>query len=379
MSRETDVVMRAIERWERAGLIDPPTAERLRRDADAEAGAGTRRLSQYILAVTGGVALMLAGAVFVEWAWPLLGRAARATLLAVAGIVVVVAGVTLEGRSRWRPAAYAMQTAGLTLLLAALAYSESAWPDLSVGGVAAGLASLVVPLVLAPRAMRRNTVMPAVHLAFGLAFLALFLERSTPLDEEALVWVLDAVLAVAIVVLVRMLARDPDGLEHPWVLNAFVMAMLAGFVLVWATALGPLDLDEHSVWPVDVWLAMSAALTVWGVERGPAGLRRAWLDKVLACLLVTWVILGFYTSLDALRGPPELPLLVVGGAGVAAFVYANAREFRSLMTAAALAFIAPLWYWALDRGGALGGVAALAALAATAGVLFWLSGRTGRR
>jgi hypothetical protein len=56
-------------------------------------------------------------------------------------------------------------------------------------------------------------------------------------------------------------------------------------------------------------------------------------------------------------------------------VYANARGFRSLMSAAALAFIAPLWYWAVDRGGALGGVAALAA---TAGLLFWLSGRTGR-
>jgi len=376
MSRETDVVLRAIERWERAGLIDAPTAERLRRDADAEAGAGTRRLSQYILAVAGGVALLLAGGVFLDWAWPLLGVAARSTLLAAAGVAVVVAGVSLEGRGRWLPASYLMQTSGLGLLLVAFAYSERAWPDLSAGGIAAGLASLVVPIVLAPRAMRRNTVMPAVHLAFGLAFLALFLERATPLDDDALVWVLDAVLAVAIVVLLRLLARDPEGVEHPWVLNAFVTAMLAGFVLVWLTGLGPLDLDEHSVWPLDVWLAMSAALTVWGVERGPTGLRRAWLDKVLAWLLATWVILGFYTSLEALDGPPELPLLVVGGVGVAAFVYANAREFRSLMTAAALAFIAPLWYWAVDRGGALGGVAALAA---TAGLLFWLSGKTGRR
>jgi len=45
------------------------------------------------------------------------------------------------------------------------------------------------------------------------------------------------------------------------------------------------------------------------------------------------------------------------------------------MGAAALAFIVPLWYWAVDRGGALG---AVAALAATAALLFWLSGRRGR-
>jgi hypothetical protein len=376
MSRETDLVLQAIERWERAGLIDPATAERLRRESDAEAGAGTRRLSQYLLAATGGVAPLLAGGVFLDWAWPLLERAARAIVLAVAGMAVVAVGVGIETRGRWRPAASLMQTSGLGLLFAAFAYTDSVWPDLSVGGVASALASLVVPIVLAPRAMRRNTVMPAVHLAFGLAFLALFLDRATPLDDDALVWVLDAVLGGAIIVLMRLLARDPDGAQYPWVLNAFVMAMLAGFALVWLTALGPLDLDEDSVWPLDVWLGMSAALAVWGIERGPAGLRRAWLDKVLAWLLVAWVIFGFYTALEALDGPPELPLVLVGGAGVVAFLYANARGFRSLMGAAALAFIAPLWYWAVDRGGALGGVAALAA---TAGLLFWLSGKTGRK
>jgi hypothetical protein len=244
-----------------------------------------------------------------------------------------------------------------------------------VGGFVAGLLSLAVPIVLAPRAMRRNSVMPAVHLAMGIAFLGIFLDRATPLSEDAIAWALDAVLLGAIFVLLRVLADDPDGERHPWALNAFVMAMLAGFVLVSLTAIGPLDLSEEAIWPLDLWLGITVALAVWGVERGPAGLSRVWLDKILAWLLVAWIVFGFFTALEALDGPPELPLLLVGGAGVVAFMYANAKGFRGLMGAAALAFIVPLWYWAVDRGGALG---AVAALAATAGVLFWLSGRTGR-
>jgi hypothetical protein len=92
-------------------------------------------------------------------------------------------------------------------------------------------------------------------------------------------------------------------------------------------------------------------------------------------MLVAWIALGFFTALEALDGPSELPLVLVGGAGVAAFAYASSMGFRSLMGAAALAFIVPLWYWAVDRAGALG---AVAALATTAGLLFWLSGRTGK-
>jgi len=375
MSRDGDVLYEAIDRWERAGLIDADAAAKLRADVGKEASAGTRRLSQYLLAATGGVVLLIAGGVFLDWAWPLLGEAARALLLGAAGAVVVALGVNLEGRTeRWRPAAYLMQTAGLGLLLSAFIYSRRAWSDLSAGGFAVGVLSLVIPIVLAPRAMRRNRVMPAVHLAFGLAFLAVFLERATPLSEDAIIWVLDAVLAAALLVLTRTLSSE-GGLErHPWMLNAFVMAMVAGFVLVGMTGLGPLDLSEAAVWPLDAWLLLAVALSVWGIERGPPSLSRDWLDRLLSWLLCAWIVLGFYTSLEALDGPPELALLLVGGAGVAGFVYANGTGIRHLMTASTLAFIAPLWYWAVDRGGALGGVAALVA---TAGILFWVSGRTG--
>lgn len=374
MSREADAILEAIDRWLDAGLIDEDVAKKLRGDTLREASAGTRRLSQYLLAATGGTVLLIAGGVFLDWAWPVLSRAARSLVLAAGGIAVLALGVRLEAARRWRPASYLMQTSGLGLLLGAFMYSEGAWSDMSAGGIAVGVLSLAAPILLAPRAMRRNVVMPAVHLAMGLAFLAVFLDRATPLSGDTIVWVLDAVLLGAALVLLRLLADDRGGARHPWALNAFVMALLAGFVLVATTALGPLDLSDEAIWPLDLWLALSVALTLWGIHRGPVSLSREWLGRALALQLCMWILFGFFTALEALDGPPEVPLLIVGGAGVAAFAYASTQGFRSLMGAAALAFIAPLWYWAVDRGGALG---AVAALAATAGLLFWLSGRSG--
>jgi hypothetical protein len=374
MSKESNAVFEAIDRWEDAGLIDGDLARKLRSETEREADAGTRRLSQYLLAATGGAVVLIAGGVFLDWAWPLLDRAARSLVLAAAGVVLLAAGVRIEGTRRWRPASYLMQTSGLGLLLGAFIYSKGAWSDMSAGGIAVGVLSLVAPIVLAPRALRTGTVMPAVHLAMGLAFLAVFLDRATPLSDDAIIWLLDGVLLASALVLLRLMARDAGLERQPWVLNAFVMAMLAGFFLVGLTALGPLGLSDDAIWPLDVWLGLCVALTLWGVRRGVGGLSRTWLGRLLALLLLVWIGFGFYTALEPLDGPAELPLLLVGGAGVAAFAYASREGFRSLMAAAALAFIVPLWYWAVERGGALG---AVAALAATAGLLFWLSGRMG--
>jgi hypothetical protein len=212
----------------------------------------------------------------------------------------------------------------------------------------------------------------------GLAFLAVFLDRAVHLSGDEIVWVLDAVLVAALLVLARTLTRH-GGLERrPWMLNAFVTAMTAGFLLVAMTALGPLDLSDQAVWPLDAWLALAAALALWGLERRPDSVPRAQLGQLLGYLLLAWIVLGFVTALEALDGPPELPLLLVGGAGVAGFAYAHARSedvsLRTLMGTSALAFIAPIWYWGVERGGALG---AVAALVVTAAVLFWMSGRLG--
>jgi hypothetical protein len=374
MSRDRDGVLEAIERWERSGLIDDATAGRLRAEVAATGAEGTRRLSQYALAATGGIVLLLAGGLFIEWSWPFMNDAVRTGVLAAIAVTVLLLGVRLEWSGRWRPASYLMQSAALMLLLWAFMFSEQVWDDLTVGGVVAGVLALAAPIVLAPRAMQRGVVMPAVHLAMAFGFLAVFLDRATGLSADAIVWVLDGVLLVAVLALGSLVRRDPYGERHPWAFNAFITAMFGGFLLIALTAVGPLDWNDQTVLPLDLWLVLTVALTVRGIAHDD-GRRREWLASLLACLLLVWIPLGFHTALEALDGPPELPLLLVGGAAVAGFVYATRHGFRHLTWASAVAFTAPLWYWGVDRGGAIG---AVLALAATAGLLFWMAGRTGR-
>lgn len=375
MSRDIDAVFEALDRWERRGLLDEDTARTLRRAAEEDAEASTRRLSQYVLASTAGIVLLIAGGLFLSWSWPLLGEGARVTLLGLIALALLGLGMGIERGRRWLPVSYLLQTAALGLLLAAFTYSERAWADVTLGGVLAGCMALAVPVVLAPWAIRRGVVMPAVHLAFALVFLAVFLDRATPLSEDAVVWLLDAVLLASLLLLFRVLRSDPHGESHPWALNAFATAVSAGFVLVGLTAIGPFGLDDEAVLPLDLWLLGSVFLTVRGISNDDLGPRRAWLGQLLAYQVLLWIVFGFYTALELFDGPPELAVVLVGGGAVLAFLYGNRQALRSVIGASALAFVAPVWYWGVERGGAIG---AVLALALTAGVLFWVSGRTGR-
>lgn len=371
MSQESRPVQEAIDRWEARGLVPPELAERLRQDVEEVSHEGTARMSQYVVAATGAVVLLIAAGVFTGWAWPLMGEEARASFLGVLGVAVYLWGARIEWSRRWVPASVLMQVAGLGLVLGTLLYSDRVWGR-GPASVVVGAIALVVPLVLAPRSFRRSVIMPAVHLCFGLAFLAVFLDRATGLDEDAIVWVLDGVLLFAAGGLIRTIVGDPYGERHPWALAAFVAALYAGFFLVLMTAVGPLGLDEASVVPLDLWLFLVVALTLWGIHRAPAGLRRDWFALQLAGAVLLWIPFGMYTVLEALDASSEVALLLVGGAGVAAFAYALRFRMRKVLVASALAFIFPTWFWAVDRAGALG---AVLALGVTAAGLFFLSGR----
>ena len=364
----------ALERWERKALISPELAVRLRQEAVDAAEAGTARLSQYVVAATAAIVTLIAAGVFLEWAWPLMDAASRMGLLAAAGLGVSLWGTRLETLRRWVPAALLMQVAGLGLLTVAFVYSKNAWADGTAGGIAVGAAALTVPALLAPRTLRRNVLLPAVHLCFGLGFVAIFLDRATPFAGDTVIWVVDGVFLAVAATTVALLRRDPDGRRHPWALNAFVAAAYAAAVLVLITAIGPLDLDAGAMYPLDVWLALLAALTLWGIHRSPVGLRRDWFEDQLALCVLFWVPLGFGTAMEALNGPSELALIFVGTVAVLGFAYALRYRARRILAASALAFIAAVWFWAADRAGALG---AVAGLAFAAGLLFWLSGRVG--
>jgi hypothetical protein len=351
--------------------VPPELAERLRADVEEASHAGTARMSQYVVAGTAAVVLLIASGVFAEWAWPLMGERARTTFLGLLGAGVYLWGAHIEWSRRWLPASLLMQIAGLGLVLGAFVYVDRLWSS-GPASVAVGVLALAVPLVLAPRSFRRSAVMPAVHLCFGLAFLAVFLDRTTGMDADGIVWVLDGVLLFAALALVYALRSDPYGERHPWALNAFVAAVYAGFFLVMMTGVGPLGLDQSVVIPLDLWLFLVVALTLWGIHLAPPGLRRDWFGSQLAWAIVMWIPLGMYTALEALDGSSEVALVLVGGAAVAGFVYAVRFRVRPVLVASAIAFIAATWYWAVDRGGALG---AVLALGATAVALFRLSGR----
>jgi hypothetical protein len=375
MISRSDSVQDAIRRWERSGLVDTDTADALRDEARLHEEQSSGRLAQYLLATAGAIVLVIAGGVFIDWAWPILGDGARTGLLAALGVGVIAGGIHLESRTTWVPAALLMQTGGIGLILSAYIYSEQAWEPTSTLGVIVGLVSLTAPIVLCGRAMKRDVVMPAVNMTASLVFLAIFLDRSTPLSGDDVVWALDAVLASAIVVLTLILRRDPDGETHPWALNAFVAAMGGGFILVAISAFETLDLSDNGWLAVDAWLALCAGITLWGMHRAPGGLRKEWFERALATQLFAWIWLGGATVEVTFDGPSEAFVLLVSGMAIAAFVHADRHHLQQLMGMATLAFVIPIWFWAIDRGGALGGVLALLG---TAGLLFWASGRRNR-
>lgn len=375
MSRDVDSVHEAIDRWVASRLIDPGLAASLRAEAADHAATGTKRLSQYLVATAGAAVLLIASGLFLDWAWPLWNDPGRATFLGVTGVAVLVAGAQLERRDRWLPASYLLQTAGLTLLLAAFVYTDSFWDERTPGGIFVGLLALATPIVLAPRAMRRSVVMPAIHLAFSLAYLAVFLDRAAGLDSEAIVWTLDVVLFASLVVLARVISGDWAGERHPWAVNAFVMAMCAGFVMVWWTVFDLWGWNDDTIYALDVWWLIAVLLTLWGRHGAPPEFAQRGFGELLAAQAFFWIFLGFYTAFELPGGTGEInALLLVGGVGVLGFVYGNREGLRPLMAIGTLSAVLALWVWAVDLGGALG---AAFALLITAGALFWLSGRMG--
>lgn len=305
MSAEPRAVLAAIDRWEQDGLVDAETGARLRAETTREASKLSRSMSQCVLATTGGVVLVIAAGVSWEWSWPQMSEAVRAGVLAVIGISVIVMGARLELLRRWIPASFLLQAGGLGVVLAAMVYSGEAWPDETFGAIAFAVMSLAIPIVVGIRGTRTDAVTPAVGFAFGLVSFAILLMRATPLDSDGVVWATDVVFLVAVLGLLRVLATDSTGEKRPWALYAFITGLLAGFVLVVTTAFGPLDLGDDALYPVDLWLGVVAALALWGLHKGPAYMRDAGLERLLAVLMLFWIPLGFGTATQAIDGPPR--------------------------------------------------------------------------
>lgn len=371
---ERDHVRAAIDRWERNGHVDAETAHALRAEVDAHESARGRTWAQYAIAATGAILLLIAATVFVRWAWPRTGPGSHSIMLGGFGFAVLLLGMALERRVRIAPAAYLLQAAGLALLLMSATYSRRAWADASIGAIVFGIAVIAIPLVTAGLAIRRNPVMPAIHTAFGYAFLYVFLERATALETDTIIWILDAVAAIAIVLLMVRLRYEAHHDAGDWTLNAFVASLWsAGFLILW-TSTGPLDLGAATVWPLNVWLIVVTALTLWGIHRAPPGLRRSWFGHQLALCILLGIVLGFTTALEALDLAAAGAALLVGAIGVAGLRYGVRHDARDAIAAACIALLSAAWYYGAETGGAIGTVAALLFSAA---LFFWLSTRLG--
>lgn len=375
-------VERAIDRWVDQGLMDADLAGRLREDARQVRSERRRRFSQFVVAATGGIVTVIAAAVLFTWAWPHLGAGGRSAVMGGVGGALALLGLRVEGSPTRAPAGYGLQTAGLLLVLAAFAYSERAWDNGTPGAVVAGLAALVLPLVMAPLAVRRNAVMPAVLTVLGYAFLFVFLVRVVDLDEELALWVLDGVLLGSVLVLGLRVARwtasvaGTEDVRPGWELGAFTASIQAAPILIFATATGPLRLREGAVFPLDAWWVLMTGLTLWAVHAAPPALRRPWIPRQLAWSVLAGIILGFWTVLEGLDGPSWAAALVVGGLGAATLWHALSFGVRETVAWGCVALIAAAWYYGAEAGGAPG---AAAALAFTAALLFWISGRLGVR
>jgi hypothetical protein len=368
-------VLAALDRWEARGLVAPELAHALRAEVEeSTARAGTRWV-QYIVAGTGAVVLLTAAGTFVAWAWPVMVEEARVMVLIVAALAVKFLGMWLERRDRWIPASYLMQTAGLGILLCAVAYSEHAWENASPGAMAVAGVGLGVPLVTAWLSIRRNPIMPAVHAAFGYAFLGLFMARGLGMHLDEIVWVLDGVLVVSVLLLVHQIRAGYGEPRSDWALNAFVASVYAGLILVLLTALAPLNLDDGAAVAADLWWVITVALTLWGIHRAPPALQRTWYGRQLGLAVTLGILLAFWTAAEPLDLEEIGTSIVVAAYGAVWLWYALVTRSRPVVVAAGLALTLAAWFLGVQEGGAIG---AVLALAFTAGLLFWVSARLGR-
>jgi hypothetical protein len=371
MARRDRGVERAVHRWTRKGLIDDALASVLRDEARSQHDVDTLRVGQLLTAVTGAVALFLAGALFVSQTWPSLSEASRTTVLGALAAVIWLVGRTLTARERWTRIGEVIQVAGMALAAFALAYADNAWADGTLGARVVGVVALAVPIALAPPSWKGSVGLVAAHTALSFVFAALFLARTLGLDFEPVVWTLDGLLLIALAVLwLRVKDRWDRGVHRDLV--AFTTGLYAGLVLIFFTGAGVLEWADDTIWAIDLWWLGMVALTMWGAARTPGDAERDVVETHMAACVLLGTFFVAFTGAEALSAPAEVWAL--GAAVVAAAGLLWGLRVRNIPTVAAstLALVAVLWVYAMDQADA--GVAA-AAMAVTAILLFWVASR----
>lgn len=98
MSRHQRVVQREIDHWQERGLIDRPTADRLRSDVGSRNGGGVRVVET--LVVMSAILFAAAILIFVAANWDAIPRLARCALLAIVILAANIGGAWQMARGR---------------------------------------------------------------------------------------------------------------------------------------------------------------------------------------------------------------------------------------------------------------------------------------
>ncbi|MEZ4417332.1 MAG: hypothetical protein R3E10_16380 [Gemmatimonadota bacterium] len=373
MSRGRDPVLDAIARWRANGLITEELAETLHNDAAGEAQERNRALLQYVLGATAGVVLLMAAGVFIARNWVLLEVPLRCTILGVTGLLLVAGARMLERRERMEPVGVGLRASGLSLLLVAYLYSDEAWSAGSPGALAVAALALLTPWLSLRLSIGRRPGPAAVNTIAAYAFLAVFLDR-LGVATDAIVWVLDGVLLLTLAALATRLRAGLGGAAADRALVSFVVSLFGGLILIWWTAVGPLDTDA-AIWGLDLWLLLIVAVLLWGIHRAPAALQRSWYPTLLAFTVLIAIVFSFMT-LDELHLHGRE--MAIGPGVIAALgIPYGLRHSKGVVLSSCLAVLAAAL--ALADFGRRSPLASVFILAATAALLFWIATRLARR
>lgn len=371
MGRRSRTIEEAIGRWTEKELVSPEQAAALRDEAAAEHLRSSRRWGQLLLGIIGGFALLMAAVMFVQRTWAALTGPTQTAIILFAGVLVYLLGVVVGGRIAWRYSGPLLQLGGLVVILLGTGYSIEVWAQGTAGALLIGLLALVVPAVTAARSIREGVAMTGAHTGVSFLFVGMFAHRTLGLEADGVVWVLDAVLVLAVVgsaFLVR--SGRPELVDRA--LAALGVSLWAGLALVALTGEGPLNLGEDAILPADLWLVVVAGVTLWAISRARSEAQLEAFEANLALCVLVGGVLAMTTGAENLGLGSEVwaPMGgVVGGLGI---LYGLRRESMSVLRAGGAMTLFAMWIFSLAQGGAIGGVLALLA---TAVLFFWLASR----
>jgi hypothetical protein len=303
-----------------------------------------------------------------------MGYAGQSLALGIIGVVVLALGVRFFGRPSLIPVAYLLQLSGPILIFMALAYSENAWADGSLGGVVSGILALSFPLLVVTYSLKKDPVLGSLQAALSFLSLFLFLDRALGLSMEESLWVMDGIGLLGLAWLGYRL-RDPAVPD--WTLNTFLAFLYVSLFLVFVSGEVIWELEAMVMVPADLWLLAVVGFSVWALQDGvPMHLQRDWYERQLAYCLLMAIPFTFITVLETLHlGANSAALALVAMGGVALW-YSIRRGLRWILVTSCLILLIAAWYYGAEKAGALGSVLALTVMAV---LLFILSSKLGSR